>query len=247
MEDYTHWYTVRGVLTKIRLHIHRHTDKSVVGKGLVMKDYLAKRVVKLTVMLAATGAFMLVFTPSVQAQQRNPIDVFNAERARQRAEAEQQRALEHIREGGMKPAVTDPRQKLMLMAQIKEDFHRIQVVNNEMLRTAFKERAPDYESLSEKAADIKRRASRLKTTIKLPPPREDRKQKPEIVGVEGLKASLLELRKLIGSFVNNPYFQKKPGVIDVQLTDKASSDLRDIIELCEDIKKNARRLDKNSK
>jgi hypothetical protein len=133
------------------------------------------------------------------------------------------------------------------MAQIKEDFHRIQVVNNEMLRTAFKARVPDYDSLSEKAADIKRRASRLKATIKLPPPRAERKQKlQEIVDDKGLKAALVELRDLIGSFVNNPYFQKKPGVIDVQLSDKASSDLRDIIEVCDIIKRNARRLEKIS-
>ncbi len=212
-----------------------------------MREYSAKRVVKLTVVLAVTSAFMLVFAASVQAQQRNPIDVFMAERARQRAEAEQQRALEHIREGGIKPAVVDQRQKLALMAQIKEDFHRIQVVNNEMLRTAFKERTPDYDGLSEKAADIKRRASRLKSIIRLPPPRDERKQKlQEIVDTEGLKTSLIELRDLIGSFVNNPYFQKKPGVIDVQGSDKASSDLRDIIELCEVIKKNARRLEKVS-
>jgi hypothetical protein len=216
-----------------------------------MKDYLPKRVVKLTVMLAVTGTFMLAFAASLQAQQqRNPIDIYMAERARQRVEAELRRDLEHIRdEGGIKPPVMDQRQKLALMAQIKEDFHRIQVVNNEMLRTAFaKERAPDYDSLSEKAADIKRRASRLKATIKLPPPREERKQKQqEITDSEGLKASLLELRDLIGSFVTNPYFQKKPGVIDVQGSDKASSDLRDIIELSDAIKKNARRLEKHSK
>jgi hypothetical protein len=248
-EDYTQRYTIKSNQAQIRLHIHQRTAKSVVGKGLAMKDFPAKRVVKLTVVLVATGAFLFVFNSSIYAQ-RNPIDIFNAERARQRAEAEQRRALEHIRdEGGMRPAVVDERYKRALMAQIREDFHRIQVINNEMLRTAFAERAPDYDSLSEKASDIKKRASRIKSMIRLPPPREERKQVKlvDAANHDELKESLVMLRNLIASFVNNPYFHKKPGVIDVQGSDKASSDLRDIIDLSELIRKNARRLDKGSR
>lgn len=205
---------------------------------------------RLAILTAASVALMLAFSTSLRAQGRNPIDVFNAERARQRAEAEQRRALEHILDGDIKPTVVDTRQKTMLMAQIKEDFHRIQVINNEMLRTAFTGRTPDYDSLSEKASDLKRRASRLRSIIKLPPPRDEKKKNlnsEAAVDNKAFKVSLVMLRDLIGSFVNNPYFQKKPGVIDVEQSDKASSDLRDIIELCEVIKKSAKRLDRTSR
>lgn len=192
---------------------------------------------------------ILLCVSTAYAQQRgSPIDIFNARRERDRQENEYRRTLEHMKEGDRKPPVTDPRQKLTLVAQIKEDFNLIQVLNNEMIRAAFSEQAIDFESLSDKAADIKKRATRLKATIKLPPPKDEKKslEDQERNGPEQLKAALLLLRKSIGGFVNNPFFQH-PGVVDVQLSAQASRDLQDIIELSDAIRKNAKRLDKGSK
>lgn len=178
----------------------------------------------------------------------SPVDIFNANRERERREDEYRRSLEHLKDGDRKPPVTDPRRKQSLVAQIKEDFNLIQVLNNEMIRVAFSEQSLDFESLSDKAADIKKRATRLKGTIKLPPPKEEKKslENQESSSPEQLKASLLLLRKTIGGFVNNPFFQH-PGVVDVQLSAQASRDLQDIIELSEVIRKSAKRLDKGSK
>ena len=91
-----------------------------------MKVYRAKRVMSLVALTATTCAFVLVLTAPAQAQRGNPIDIYNAERARQREEDEHRRRLEHIKdEGFKKPAVTDPRLRAALMMQIKEDFTQI--------------------------------------------------------------------------------------------------------------------------
>lgn len=211
-----------------------------------MKDYRAKRMMSLAALIATTGVFVLVLTAPAQAQRGNPIDVFNAERARQREEDEHRRRLEHIKdEGFKKPGVTDPRLRMALMAQIKEDFTQIQVLNNEMIRVAFTEQSPDYERLSSKAADVKRRAARLRESIKFYEIKDEKRNQiyQDAVNSKQLKESLLMLRNLINRFVNSPLFQK-PGVLDVQRSVQTSRDLRDIIELSDSIKRSAKKLDK---
>jgi hypothetical protein len=213
-----------------------------------MKADRTKRVMYFALMLATTGALSLVLAPSVQAQQPNPIDVFNAERARQRAENEVRRALEDIRQNTRKP-VPDQRQRLALLAQIKEDFNLIQVLNNEMIRAAFTARTLDYDSLSDKAADLKKRASRLKNSIKFYDEKDEVKDErkslksSDTVDDKQLKTSLIALRQLIGGFVTNPVFQN-PGVLNIPSSAKANRDLQDIIELSDSIRKAARKLDK---
>lgn len=210
-----------------------------------MKADQKKQVTYFVVLMAMAGALVLVLPSSLQAQQRNPVDVFNAERARQRAEAEVRRALEDIRENSKKKPATDQRQRLALIAQIKEDFNLIQVLNNEMIRTAFTDRTMDYDILSEKASDIKRRATRLKSSIKFYDDKEERKSLriQDAADDKQLKATLVVLRQLIGRFVNSPVF-RNPGVLDIQSSAKANRDLQDIIELSDNIRKNARKLDK---
>lgn len=212
-----------------------------------MKVYPAKRVINLVALTATAGALVLMLAASAQAQRGNPIEVFNAERARIREEAEHRRRLEHIRdEGFKKPAVTDPRLKLALLTQIKEDFTLIQVLNNEMIRAAFAEQVTDYEIISEKAADVKRRASRLKASIRFDELKDEKKRTnyQEAGDLKQLKVSLVLLRQLINRFVNSPMFQN-PGVIDVQRSAQTSRDIRDIIEISEIIKKGAKKLDKS--
>ena len=214
----------------------------------MMKGYLTKPVVRLVVLMATVGALLSVLNISAQAQRANPIDVFNAERARQREQDEHERRLEHIRdEGFKKPPVTDPRLKMALMAQIKEDFTLIQVLNNEMIRLAFADGKPDYETLSEKAANVKKRASRLRESIKFYELKDEKKNQnfQDAANSQQFKESLLLLRRLIVRFVNSPLFQK-PGVVDVQNSAQTSRDLRDIIELSDILRKSAKKLDKAS-
>ena len=213
-----------------------------------MKNYRATRVMYLVVLMATTGAFVLLLTTTLQARQRSPIEVFNRERAREREEAERRRTLDRIRDDVRKPPVTDERRRSALVTQIKEDFHLIQVISNEMIRLTFTDRPLVYESLSEKAAEIKKRAARLRAVLRFTPPKDEKllPKNPEAVDGEQLKSSLLMLRHSISSFVTNPLFQNL-GSIDIELSEKASRDLREIIDLSNNIRQTAKRLDKTSR
>jgi hypothetical protein len=213
-----------------------------------MKTYLRERSLSLVVLMATTGVLLLVLTPALQAQQRSPIEVYNENRARDRDEAERRRELDNVTEARRRPAIAAQRPSPALMMQIKEDFNVIQLAYNEMVRLASTDRGLNYKSISEKASEITKRATRFKDNINLSQLKDEKKIQKNQNAEDGeqLKASLLMLRDSISRFVNNPLFQNL-GAIDVKLSDKASRDLRDIIELSDNIRKTAKRLDKAPK
>jgi hypothetical protein len=213
-----------------------------------MKIYLRERSLSLVVLMATTGVLLLVLTPALQAQQRSPIEVYNENRARARDEAERARDLDRVIETRRRPAIAAQRPSPALMMQIKEDFNVIQLAYNEMVRLASTDQGLNYKSLSEKAAEITKRATRFRDNINLSQLKDEKKIQKNQNAEDGeqLKASLLMLRDSISRFVNNPLFQNL-GAIDVKLSDKASRDLRDIIELSDNIRKTAKRLDKAPK
>jgi hypothetical protein len=210
-----------------------------------MKTYRPDRPLSLVLLVATTGILLLALTPTLQAQQRSPIEIFNENRAREHEEAERRRELDRVMESNRRPAIPDQRQRSALIMQIKEDFNVIQLTYNEMVRLFSTDRGLDYESFSEKAADIMKRATRFRANINVSQLKDEKKiQKNQNAGDgEQLKVSLLMLGHSISRFVNNPLFQNL-GAIDIKLSDKASRDLRDIIELSGSIRKTAKRLNK---
>ena len=134
-----------------------------------------------------------------------------------------------------------------IIAQVKQDFERIQVARNGIVRAAASGNSLDYKFISEVAGEIKKRASRLEDNLALPEPEED--EKSSNTGVEldeiQIKTALLTLCHRIESFVKSPVFDT-PGVIDVKHSIKASDDLRNILKLSGNIRKNAERLNKRN-
>ena len=137
----------------------------------------------------------------------------------------------------------DPRYVQAVLAQVKEDFERIQVVRNGIVRAASAANGLDYKFISDAAAEIKKRAGRLKSNLALPDSQENEKsQKNEgELDKEQVKAALSTLCNRIESFVKNPLFET-PRVVDVELLTRASSDLRSMVELGGRISKSADRL-----
>ncbi|HYG80554.1 MAG TPA: hypothetical protein VD861_09215 [Pyrinomonadaceae bacterium] len=130
----------------------------------------------------------------------------------------------------------------LALAQIREDFVRIQVVNND-LADAVSRRGPlDLKFVAKSASDIRKRAGRLKDNLVLPE-HESAFVLPEARGSAEaqLKSSLVTLRELIHEFVTNPLFEKA-NLVDIQLAMKARRDLDDIIEVCGRLKKNSEEL-----
>jgi len=153
-------------------------------------------------------------------------------------------ALTHVNGEAKKPV--DPQGSALL--QIKEDFKRIQIINNLMMSMTWANNQFDYPYISDVTAEIKTRATRLKANLTLPEPEDDKsalKNENQPNGGQ-MKASLLKLDHSIMGFVTNPVFQN-PGVIDLQLSAKASRDLKSIIELSNSIRKSTDKLSKNAK
>ena len=133
----------------------------------------------------------------------------------------------------------------LALTQIREDFWHIQVVNKDVAQAVLSGASLDPKFIAKSAAEIKKRAGRLKYNLVLPEPEKGTKRPKAEVGAEPvqLKSSLSALGELILGFVNNPVF-KSAGVVDAELSVKARRDLEGIIELSEGIKKSSEILNK---
>ncbi len=166
--------------------------------------------------------------------------------ARKRMEEERQRVFDLRRASEPRRTPSRPEPRLAL-AQIKEDFVRIQVINNELAEMVSRARREplDLKLVSKSAADIRKRAARLRDNLILP---EFEKvfEIPQVEApteAERLKSSLALLRALILEFVNNPHF-KNSQLVEVQAAMKARRDLEDIIEVCGWVKQSSEKLHK---
>jgi hypothetical protein len=142
---------------------------------------------------------------------------------------------------------TPPPERVRLaLAQIGEDYERMQVVNNRMLGAVIPAPAPDYKLVAEATGEIRRRAERLRANLALPKPEGvegKRKAYEPAADAARLKEALLSLDRSIMSFVKSKVFQNT-GVMDAQHAIKASRDLEDVIEMSRLVGRDAERLNK---
>ena len=146
--------------------------------------------------------------------------------------------LQHDKEKNHKPL---PRQAL---AQLQDDFAQLQVANRSMLRAVLIDNTVDPKSIAKSVSEIRKRAERLNTNLALPSTEGTVESSDAEINADQLKPSVVKLRRLIFSFIDNPFF-KEASVVDTQQTAKARRDLEDIINLSERIKKSSDRLRKN--
>src|ERR1044071_788073 len=71
-------------------------------------------------------------------------------------------------------AATERRRNLF--PQINEDFQRIQVIHNEIVRMLQPDKALDYDRLAELTDDMKKRSVRLRENLALPEPDKTKEQ-----------------------------------------------------------------------
>jgi hypothetical protein len=134
----------------------------------------------------------------------------------------------------------DPKRAQALMDQVNEDFQRILTRHNELVRTIDANQALDYRSIAEAMGEIRKRSTRLQSSLRLEKPEaasDDRKAESLLFGMETKDAMIL-LCKKIESFVKNPIIEK-PGTVDAQALEKARTDLQSIVELSNVMKKQA--------
>jgi hypothetical protein len=160
---------------------------------------------------------------------------------------ERQSSMRSAEKAAARKAVP-PEQAKLALAQIAEDYRRIQVINNQMIGAAASSPMLNYESISGTTKEIGKRATRLKGNLSLPLP--EGAQKRWAYGhardAAQLKAALLRLDGLIMGFIQSPFFKNR-DVVDTRAGAKVSGDLEEIIELSRLISADAVRLSKNPK
>jgi hypothetical protein len=163
----------------------------------------------------------------------------NTERIRQQEMNQREWQLRNF--GNEADAPKDERQLKALMAQTEEDFTRILTLHNDIARALSADKALNYRFVSEATAEIKKRASRVQSSLGLrvspDDPQVKEKSDPELTD------SLIKLCKEIRSFVTNPMIEN-PNTVDAQQLTRAKRDLESLIQLSGFIKKDAERLSK---
>ena len=131
------------------------------------------------------------------------------------------------------------------LGEIKKDFVKIQLVNNELLQSVTSNNSLDYKYIADAAAKIKTLAGRLNSNFALGKSQTEDHPPEYEFSQEVLKSSLFSLHSLVVRFVDNPIFRER-GVFDIQQTKKAKQDVDSIITLTEQIKTIAKRLSKGT-
>lgn len=189
-------------------------------------------------------------TARAVAQGRNERPLTPMERVRERqlrreAQMETSMMIEALKRESRKRPVEESNVSASL--QLKYDFENLQTTHNQMMEMIFSNNVMDYRLIAEASAEIRRRATRLKSNLPLPETEkavagQSLKGWDEIDGGQ-LKPALLFLDELIMRFVTNPIFQQA-DVLDLQQSSQAKRDLEDIIKMSGKIRKSAEKLAK---
>jgi hypothetical protein len=126
------------------------------------------------------------------------------------------------------------REKLLAQLAVRDDFRKLQVVNNDLMKRVFK--PSDNQTITPKEirsrlSEIKKIAERLRQSFALP-----KFEKDKVTTDLALKAGLLELDKTIVNFVDNPSFREL-RVYDTEQASQAARDLNEVARLAEALRK----------
>ena len=145
-------------------------------------------------------------------------------------------ALANARGGGNANANQFAREKQLAQLALKNDFRKLQLVNNQLMVGMF-EHSPRPITLKEirsSLGEIKKVAERLRSGFGFPKEKAD-----EPANNLALKPGLLQLDKAVMNFVENPLFQQ-PKVYDTEFASRAGSALNEVLRLAEVLRKLAK-------
>jgi hypothetical protein len=109
------------------------------------------------------------------------------------------------------------------IANMKQDFARIQVLRNDIARSLVAHKALDYNLITEQTSEINKRAQRLNVYMLAHAPEEKEESKPPELKSEEMIDALVRLCKLIDSFTENPAL-KNAATIEAKEIEKAKED-----------------------
>jgi hypothetical protein len=201
-------------------------------------DYSSKPV------LSAVAALLFAACPlGVQGQQdRNAERAARERMAREAAESEEREMMFALAERYHRSG--EQREPRLAFAQIREDFLRLQVVNNDLARAVSGRGQLDFKLVAKSASEIKKRAERLKLNLALPEEAESEKPPaaPTPADPEQLRVALSRLDGIVLRFTNALH-AKGVRRIDAQLSARLRLDLEAIIGLSGRVKKGSEKLE----
>jgi len=135
------------------------------------------------------------------------------------------------------------REPRLAFAQIKEDFVRLQVINNDLARAVSGKGEIDLKLVAKSVSEIKKRAERLKENLALPEPADDKKSPASAAPAdpEQLRTALSRLDGIVLRFANNLH-AKGVQRFDADASLRLRLDLEAIIGLSERVKKGSEKL-----
>lgn len=194
--------------------------------------------------LAVIVASLPALAPAAAARQLGPGNTrSNNPKDRMVEENIRSAEIERVRRAAEK---RDARAADQEFPAIKEDFERIQLVNN-FLQEGAAGRA-DYDRVAGGAAEIRKRAARLSAKL-FPPAAGKQPAARDTSAAEragDLKSLLAELDRAILGFVSNPMFGNT-RVVNVPDSSEARRDLERVVRLSGRVREVADRLKKQSK
>ena len=212
---------------------------------------------RLVVLSVVTGAVAAALTDDAWGRQTgrrgagNPAEVERLERERRDREMreadlrERQLLLRNMKPDARPAERPAPR---LATAQIREDFVRLQVLNNELAKANSRADALDLKFVSRSAAEIRRLAARLRDNLALPGA-GDAPVNPVVKAAPPpaqLGPALAALDGLILRFADG-LASKGVYLVDAQSSAGVRRELEAIIELSGWVKKASERLEKSSR
>ena len=155
-----------------------------------------------------------------------------------------------LRSAEMDAGTDEKNQKLVqaAIANMKEDFTRIQVLRNDIARNLVAHKPLDYQLISEQTTEINKRAGRLNVYMRAHGADVEKENDSDELKSDEIIGALVRLCKLIDSFTENPAL-KNAATIDSKDVAKAKEnkanadrDLLAIINLSGSLKKQAEKL-----
>jgi hypothetical protein len=161
-----------------------------------------------------------------------------------REERERQTSEARLRTAEMGAAEDAEKKKLIraAIANVKQDFTRIQILRNDIARDLVARKPLDYNLVTEQTAEIHKRAQRLNVYMSARTPENQEQDNSPVLASQEIIEALVKLCKLIDSFTENPALKNAATVNANSENGKkekaqADADLLAIIKLSETIRK----------
>lgn len=182
--------------------------------------------------MRTAAALALVLASAVAVAAQSPAQ--RERERREREDREREAEFDLLMTDELRRPAPERRQPRPDLTKIREDYVQLQVTNNDLAaRAASSGDSLDLKAVSSAAAEIRKRAERLKENLALPEPEREEARPSE---PEGLKPTLAALDELILRFVRSPVFTS-PKRVDLRHSAEAARDLERIIGLSGRVRK----------